>query len=712
MSQDQHVFHRATTAALIGLGTQFAILLATVILALYSGSRAISAAMWYMLGGLPIWTILWILYNQHRLERLEAMDAEELARTDARSAAIFADGRTEFADARRKLERIYKIGLNVVAILTALYLLLLGGGYLYSAIKSIQEISAGTTAPAVMNPMTNLTILLSVFAGMCFIIFLIARYIAGMTVVPEWTALRSGASYLMGNLLALILLTGSVIWFMAGRNDSGFRWLEVIIPSMMILLGIEMILSLVFGMYRPRKPGEFVRPAFDSRVLGLLTRPESIGKIISETVNYQFGFEISTSWFYQLLSRAMAPLILVCILLVLLMTSVVIVAPEQEAVVMRFGKIVGGDTDDQSGVLGPGLHFKLPWPIESVEKVDRYRVHQVVVGSRMEGEGELDDTPILWASDHDADMPGMSEDSEKFLVTAPTSTDASSEASGAAAGELIGADIVVKYQISNALKYVSEANDPDAMLEAISAQKINEYFATKDIDTLLASGREAAGDDLRQAMNDAVSEANIGLEVVFVSISGIHPPQKEQVAESFHQQITALQERETTIQSAMRERVETLSRVAGSPEMAERINTALQELNALKQQRESKAENAPQSERDALAELITQKEIAIEQILDETGGEAAQKVLVARADRWDKVLNEKGAAARFLARLEAYRVAPRVYTARAVREVEIEARAGQIKQVIVPRKGTQPKIRLNAEQEETTNLRDVIGSGN
>ena len=86
--------------------------------------------------------------------------------------------------------------------------------------------------------------------------------------------------------------------------------LSVVYPAIMFLVGLEILVTFMLGAYRPRKKGEVGRPAFDSRVLGMLTSPKSLGSIISETVNYQFGFEITSSWFYKDLSKLLMPLVL------------------------------------------------------------------------------------------------------------------------------------------------------------------------------------------------------------------------------------------------------------------------------------------------------------------------------------------------------------------------------------------------------------------
>ena len=74
-------------------------------------------------------------------------------------------------------------------------------------------------------------------------------------------------------------------------------------PSNRPVVGVaRLIVPLVVD--RPRRVGEFPRASFDSSSLSLLAQPGSVVRSINEAVNYQFGFDITSSWGYQLLLRS------------------------------------------------------------------------------------------------------------------------------------------------------------------------------------------------------------------------------------------------------------------------------------------------------------------------------------------------------------------------------------------------------------------------
>ena len=126
MTDDQQTYSRATSAALIGAATQLAFAVVMAGLGLYARSSGLNAAAWYLFGGLPIWGALWLLYNQHRLERIEVLESQQLASDDARAADLFNEAGQGLATARKRLDGFYKWGLNTVSITVAIYLIATG----------------------------------------------------------------------------------------------------------------------------------------------------------------------------------------------------------------------------------------------------------------------------------------------------------------------------------------------------------------------------------------------------------------------------------------------------------------------------------------------------------------------------------------------------------------------------------------------------------
>lgn len=689
MNQDQQTYQRATTAALVGFASHLVLTLFVAVLGIYADSPAFHAVTWYLLPGLPIWAVLWLVFNQHRHERMESLEAARLADADAAAAAMFDEAGAQLAQARTRLENLYKWGLPVVSALTALYLLSMGAFLFFRNLPAIKD---GGLIEAPANPELNVA-LVALLLVICWLSgFLVARYVAGMTRIDAWQGLRGGASYLIGNVFlgVLPLLIGTLALMIGG--EPVLAYLALFVPGVMFILGVEIVLGFVLGLYRPRKSGEFVRPAFDSRVLGWLTRPESMGKIFSETLNYQFGFEISRSWFMQLLGKALLPLTIVCILIVVGMSSIVIVEPHQQAVVTTNGAF--------SKIADPGMNFKLPWPVGRAVKYDVNRVHTMRLGSRSHVEDHFEG-PVLWTNPHVAEGA-----KEQHLVTAPTPSAENDGATDSTMGEMLGADIDIKYRITDLRQYLgiadatTSAQDPEQLLRAIAEQQVTHFFATHDTQSLLTSARVTAGQTIQSRIQNELDSYQVGLEVVFVSVSGVHPPQE--VAATYHERVNALQTKQTEIQQARAQAAVMLSSVAGSREEALEIADQIRQLRDLESE-QLRLRNSDTPDEDRLAELdtlIPEKQASVELLLLESGGMSGQLIMEARAYRWSVALDAQARALRLESETLAYRNAPRYYPMRRYLDMLAATMTDRPKTFVVPADGaeTDPNIVLDLPQ--------------
>ncbi len=671
MSTEQQVNQRALTAALVGLGVQLGMALALVFLALWPETRhpALWAGMLFALGGLPLGCSLALLYHQQRLEQIEALEAELLARGAGQApveSSLFERSIDDLSIARKRLKQLHRWLLPFTAFLTGGYLIAFAF-FLFR--DSVRSMGAEAEAPALPE---EPILVMALCAGIAFAGFVTSRFLAGMARQRAWQFLQASAAYHMGAVLIGGLLA---VAFALARYDSTLllRYLTPFIPILMGLVGAEILINLILGIYRPRRPGEPQRPAFDSRILGLLALPGGIAKTLQEAVNYQFGFEVTRGWFWKLLEKAALPLFLFGIAVLLGASCVVVVEPHQQALVFRLGAL-------QDKPLGPGLHAKWPWPLATVELHDVTRIHEIRVGSGGAAEADEEghahgaeeaDEPILWTNDHGSHAGGL-----LIVASAPYAADDAPMPKSGAEGEqddtgsapsvsLIQADLPVQYRISDLAAFTRRARDAQGLITDLAEREVSRLLYARDIDTLLGPDRALIGPALKQRIQQAADAMGLGVEIVFVGMAAVHPPRN--VAEEFHQSVEALLERETRIEEARESEIETLAVVAGRVDLANRIVSEIERLESLP----PAADPAAQQQR---AEL----EARIDPLMRTAGGEAARRIAEARAYRWQRENEERGNADRFNEELRAHQAAPRVYRMRkyleALREGLADAR--------------------------------------
>ncbi len=671
MKRDQFLYRRGTTAALVGLAIQVILSLAFALVGLWTQSPAIQAATWHMLIGVPIWVILALVYSQYEVERRESLAAEKLTAQDAASSVLFGDLSDELLRARQRLANLLGYGLATVSFLVA-SALILGGLILlwrFIALAAARDPGVVTTLAPGANPVS----LMFVSGALAFVAFIAARWISGYTRVREWQLLRGGASYLMSCfVLAVLVLCGSIV--AALLDDTWFfRVVAVAVPAVMLLVGLEILATGLLEAYRPKRPGEPPRPAFDSRVLGLLTAPESLGQVVGELINYQFGVEVSRSWLYRLLGDSLTPLTLFGAAVLFALSCLVVVGPDEQGVVMRFGALHGPARE-------PGLHLKLPWPIETAATYPVGKVQQISVSSDAAGRAAGEDA-LLWTGNDDRLATiGM----EYY----PTVLEAAAAGSAASGMGLVAADVVVQYRVRDLLSFLAGSLSPREALAVLAQQEASRYLGSHALDDLLTRGRTAGGPVLEQAIQERIDALGLGLDVVGVAITSLRPPGGK-VARAFHRQIGAQQDRETLIQGGRKDAVMTLARVAGSVELSSRINAAIIELDALRTGGQQ-AGAAPETTR-----LIAAREVEIEELLGEARGEAAELIHAARGYRWSKAIGERSAQERFAGELLAFEKSPDYYRVRRFLEVLADGLADRRKFVIAGDHGDLPVLRMD-----------------
>lgn len=652
MKADPTAYTRASSVAVLGLVIQATVGLAFLLYAVFGRDNASLYAFFAGALGLPVWLGLALVFHQSKLERQEAIEAETLSRGTAAQASVFqgSGADDDLRVAAKRLAWMHKFLLPAITLLVA-------GGLIGVGLWKFREGQAQLNPVGFRKPeLTGWAVALGI--GIAVLGFIFARFVAGMAKQRAWSQLRAGASYLVGTaLLGLALAVAHGVAF-AG-NDVVLRYLHVAIPVFMIALGGEMLLNFVLNIYRPRKAGEAPRPAFDSRVLGFLAAPDRFVDSLSGAINYQFGFEVSSTWFYQLLSRSLVSLLALAILVIWMLSSLAVVRPNERGLLLQFGRLVR-EVDS-------GLHIKAPWPFQTLETHPALAARTVNVGTQSP---QLDG-PVLWTKPH------VSGEKEILLVVQPSRPKTGESRAASRDLALLAIEVVVQYAVTNLTDYRELAADNDEpglpgrpadpdrhrteMLRSVAQRELIEHAATLSVDEVLGAQRAKMSDTLRERIvarfaglgrrDGATGKARgAGVEVLFVGVAGAHPPQLEEVASSFEGVVMAEQKSIVQIENGRADEIRTLARVAGDVAVARRIVAEIDRLEAVRSSGDERA--------------ITELEQKVEALLSEAGGEAASIIEVARAERWERHMTARAMAVRQEGRTALFKAAPALYRAK------------------------------------------------
>lgn len=658
MKADYLTYRKATSVSVLGLVLQFAqALLLLIYGVLHKDSAVITGA--YIVGtGVLVWLGLAIVFDQHRRERIEALEAEALAQTSGASSSVFEGAGDEFKAAGRRLASLYKYFLPTLSLLVG-FILLFDGGYRFLEERQhmLEQVH-----PVLRDP-DGWAIALGL--GLAVVGFIFARFVSGMAKQPAWANLRGGAAYAVASSLIGLAITIAHFVDYAGP-DTVRVYLPLILPAAMAAMGAEVFLNFVLDLYRPRKPGEVPRPAFDSRVLAFIAAPDRIAQSISEAINYQLGFDVSSSWFYQLVSRRLGVLVLVGVVVVWGLSAFTVIQPHQRGMVLRFGKY--------EREIGPGINVKMPWPIEHVEipeysrrTLDRPRE---VLGYTSTGVRVLDlaspppannSAAVLWTNDHvGEEVFQIVQPSRLETVSSSVTLEASSPSKRPDAGvALVSVEIPMYYSVKDVKLFdqFAAAEMRDDLLSAVARRAIMQFLSHRSVDEIVGGNRAHLNEEIRKAVQAAFDHLNpgpdgngqgAGIDVQFVGITNAHP--NKAVSQSFEKVVQADRKTEAKLESARRDEIEILTSVVGSTELAREIAGEIQTLEKMQ------TDKSPQ-------DAVKDQELKIQSLLEKAGGSAAVLVAQAKAERWTRHMGERGRASRYRGQIAAYNASPMVFQA-------------------------------------------------
>jgi len=674
---------RAEYVALASLILSVVFFIITLLVGRWSGFFAVSAAGWLTLSAALIWFVLCLQFHQRALAEQEKLDMSQLAKSKQDSTIFQSQGEHPalFAVAQRRLQLLEKWFLPFFSATIAVYQIGMGL-YLLKAIPAGAE-------HEVKQPLLCAICMTAI----AFVSFLISRYSTGMSAQPQWKPLRAGGSFFLG--IAVLCFALAIALALAQfRIFIVVNVIGWVIPVLFLVLGVETALNVVLDIYRPRLKGQYSRSAFDSRLLGVINEPGDIFRTAASAIDYQFGFKVSQTWFYKLLEKAIAPLVLFAAVTLYLLSCIVVVAPNEEAIIEHFGNPINDANDVR--VIGPGLAFKWPWPIDIAYKHPTKMISEISIGFVPKIDPKTKEVvrePLLWGRAH--------YEKEYNLLIASEQTGASSVA-GAVPVSLVIAAVPVQYRIKDLYSFIYNHNEPEKLLESICYRELTKFAASAriEVDTetdmnesLLGAGRAEAKRILTSRIQAAADKAGLGVEIVFLGLQGIHPP--PEVAADYQKVVGAVQKKQAIILGAHAERNKTLSSLAGSVEDADKLYSL-----AAKYQRAKEQNRAEEIEK--LGRLL-------DLAFAEAKGDIFTTLRQAKCYAFEKATLAQATGQRFASQLKAYRAAEEIYRRQLRLAVFEEALENIRKFVVVADQNDTQVFIFDATEKLTPSLYELAG---
>ena len=226
---------------------------------------------------------------------------------------------------------------------------------------------------------------------------------------------------------------------------------------------------------------------------------------------------------------------------------------------LRFARIVAAD-------LGPGLHYRLPWPIETHRLVETERTRSAELGFRSQADESLMTRALarerLTVGGPSNPVPEAIKargswfqrevlEGESFLLTGDAN--------------LIDLRSTLQYRVKDPVAYVTNLAEPEALVRSVTRAGLRSVIATQRIDALLTNARAEVEARLHEFVQARLDGLNAGIALVSVRLVYVHAPQEAHDAER-------------DVASAQEDKLRTINRAKGFA--AEEVNEAKGEAAA------------------------------------------------------------------------------------------------------------------------------------
>ena len=263
--------------------------------------------------------------------------------------------------------------------------------------------------------------------------------------------------------------------------------------------------------------------------------------------------------------------VLILAVLVWLLSGIYIVDPAERGVVLRFGAFQASTTQ--------GPHWHIPYPIESVYKVNVEQVRATEIGFR---------------NTQNSYSGGVS--SESLMLTKDEN--------------MVDVNLAVQYKIVDAKAYLFNVYQPELTLSHVVQSVIRQVVGDNTMDHVLTTGRDQVAQEVKTVSQTLLNDYNTGLMITAVTMQDAQPP--IQVKAAFDDVVKAREDEQRYINEARAYANDIVPKARGA---SQRI---MAEAEAYKSQVVSKSEGEAYRFTQILTEYLKAPEVTKERLYRET----------------------------------------------------------------------------------------------
>ena len=268
----------------------------------------------------------------------------------------------------------------------------------------------------------------------------------------------------------------------------------------------------------------------------------------------------------KLLSMGVLPTIGIAIVIWLLL-GLYSVGPDEVGVVQRFGKY--------NRVVGAGLNYHIPYPIETVKTPKVTEVKRIEIGFRTVGKNQY-----------------RTIEQESLMLTGDEN--------------IVDAELIVQYKIKDPIDYLFNFIGPELTLREASEASLRTVIGRHNIDEALTSGKLMIQEETKELLQIILDKYETGVIVVAAQLQDVSPP--KQVIDAFKDVASAKEDKNRMINEAEGYRNDVIPKARGQAQ------AMIRESEGFRESRIKRAEGDVAKFKAIVKEYTKAKEVTKERL--------------------------------------------------------------------------------------------------
>ena len=356
----------------------------------------------------------------------------------------------------------------------------------------------------------------TVISGILFLLFSVGSFFVykfetSVGTEKKSAALISDGLHSKADMVAAFLTGISLILYRLGINID--KHLAMLIALLILSFAVESIVQ--FLNPHIRKNPQLIGQYRSYELIASLFNPQTILKGL-RALDHILGKPLTNRPRIRNAIKRYAWLVILLPLLWYAGTSLIVIGPRQEGMRIRFGRPA-----NKTVPLGPGLHFKFPWPIEKIAKVNTREIRKMHIGNITDKEPFA----LLWTKEHGSGEPFLSGDNNYFHPY-----------------------IILHYRIRDIFDFTFLHKEPESELNSMAHRIVTQLFATNTFFDIATRLRGDLINQIHQRLQKEMDTMRLGIELLSINTKDTHPPIF--IADAFENVIAAFQEKEQMINTA------------------------------------------------------------------------------------------------------------------------------------------------------------------